>query len=92
MCAVAFVEVRTDSASSPRQYSRVLICFAGDSSPRPDATRNCSNRLRQRDHSSGVLKLKGSGGFSCILAISMISVISLLPPCNIISKVILNLN
>ena len=70
--SVALVDTRTDSASSPKQYSSVLTCLSSESVERPDATRNCSYRLHHRGQSSGDLKLKGLGGVSCIPAISIL--------------------
>ena len=75
--SVALVEVSTASASSPRQYRSVLICLVA---ARPDATLNCSNRLRHRGQSSGVLKLKGSGGWRRICAIDSSITAVLTPP------------
>ena len=57
------VESRTDSASSPIQYRRVLIWRACVSLSNPDAVWNCSYRFFHRDHSSGLRKLKGLIGF-----------------------------
>ena len=62
VAAVTFVDIKTASASSPRQYRRVLTCFLASSSNSPDALRNCSNHLFHLGQSSGFLKLKGSGG------------------------------
>ena len=56
--ALALVEFRTASASSPRQYSRVLTCFPSLSAVSPAATRYCS----KRGQSSGLRKSNGSGG------------------------------
>ena len=73
--------VRTDSASSPRQYRNVLTCFTATSAARHDATWNCSYRLRHLGHPSGDLKLNGPGGANCTPDIS--SVRPPLPPCNV---------
>ena len=74
---------RIDSASLPRQYRKVLICFTAECSTRPDATRNFSKHLRHRGQLSDVLKLNSGGGWSWMVAIAKANVQSLLPLCRI---------
>ena len=69
--AVILVEVRTSSASSPRQYSSVLTCCSSTSAVSPETLLNCSNRLYHLGQSSGLLKLKASGGCKRTLTISL---------------------
>ena len=67
--SLMFVDVRTSSASSPRQYSKVPICHSSLLLAIPDSMSNCSKRLLDFDHSSRLLKLNFAGGCSGMLAI-----------------------
>ena len=51
------VDVRTSSASSPKQYSNVLICSSLLLPVIPDAMQNCSKCFLHFGHSSGLLTL-----------------------------------
>ena len=46
--SVTPVDVKTASASSPRQYNTVLTCCVASELPSPDATRKWSKRRRHR--------------------------------------------
>ena len=75
---LSVVGVWTSSSSSPILYRRVLTCLVSASADYPDAIINCSNLLCHFSHSSGFLKLKGSGGLKCI-----VPAIPLLSPCSV---------
>ena len=78
--SVALVEVSTDSASYPMQYSRVLTCCTLSEVESPEAIRNCSNLHFQRGLSSGFRKSKFLGGSR---RSSLLLLFYQLPPCNV---------
>ena len=53
-----FVDIKTSSASSPKQYKSVLTCLSSSSLDNPDAMQNCSNLCHHLGHSSGVSNQK----------------------------------
>ena len=80
--SVMFVELRTSLASSPRQYSNVLIYLWLLSSPRPTQC-GIAQTFSSTVAASGLLKLNSSGTLSCRAAI-VFRHIPLLSPCKII--------
>ena len=68
--ALGFVEVRTASASSSRQYSDVFTCQSSLPSWSLEAMWNCLKRLFHRGQSSWFLKLNKSGG--CRLSLDIV--------------------
>ena len=80
--SVGLVNVSTESASSSRQYSNVLICLKSASPSSPEATRNCWKHRFHSGQSSGVLKLNGSGGCNWMFCMSFGIGSVTLPPCS----------
>ena len=56
------VEVSTLSASSSRQYHKILIYLSSSSLDKPDARQNCSNCQCHLGHPSGQSKQNRNGG------------------------------
>ena len=77
------VDNKTSSASSPRQYGSVLICFSSLLSCRPEANLKYWNGHFHNSNLCVFLKLNGSGGCSLILAM-----VIRLPPCCVLSLLV----
>ena len=84
--------VRTSSASSPKQYSKVLIGRSSLSPAIPDEMQNCSKHFLHFGHSSELLKL-----YSQRVAVErwpsvlLRSIQPLLTPCGVVSHLYLRL-
>jgi len=65
--SLILVEASTPSASSPKQYSKVLTWRTSSSLSSPDVLRNCSKQRFHFAHPSGFLISNGSSGCRCIV-------------------------
>ena len=83
LASLMLVDVRTSSASSPRQYSKVLIYRSSLSPAIPDAMQNC---LKRFGHSSGLLKFNFAGfAVECWPFVLFRLIQPLVTPCGVVA-------